>query len=273
MLLKTRLSRLATVLAVSSLCATNVFAAATATPEPYGTVDGTNYVEETLIDVTLPGDLMFGINPLQRSIAQEDGGSVSSQIITGQYEVINNGNTDVAISVNTGARALPAWDAQASEATKADLLGEAVYNATTKSLSASSIDGGKAIWLNQMLCTSASVGTDDVVTINVASLNAANGMPVNSDVGTKGKVLSANTIQNAVFVLDARGENLVSGNVSGFKFDGRVDPNADFQNDDVCVRSVFDVKAITSAQKTSGFTQVTGCAPTVVTSNAGNGIF
>lgn len=263
-MLKSRLSRLATVLAISSLCTTTVFAAS-ATPEPYGTVDGTNYVEETVIDVTLPGDLMFGINPLQRSI-EEGGGSVSSQIVTGQYAVINNGNTDVAVSVNTTAKPGPAWETTTNEV-KVDLLGTPTYNATTHSLSSSSTAGNKAIWLTQMFCTSAVVNGEDV-TINVASMNATATTP-----GTTGKVLSANSAQNAVMVLDARGENLVSSNASGFKFDGRVDPNADFQNDDVFVRSVFEVKAITGEQKTTGFTQVTGCAPTVVTSNTGNGIF
>ena len=86
------------VLTVSSMFAMTAFAAEENTWNVNGastTIEGTAYTVDPIIEVELPGELTFGINPL--SLDADEDGTADSQIISGEYLIVNNSNVPVLV--------------------------------------------------------------------------------------------------------------------------------------------------------------------------------
>lgn len=88
-------------------------------------IEGDTYVVQPVIEVALPGELSFGINPLKLD-ADDDPETTTDrvQIISGEYTIANYSNVDVLVTANTKvvgdsvqlAKAATAeWDTKTSE--------------------------------------------------------------------------------------------------------------------------------------------------------------
>lgn len=240
--------------AITSLFATSVFAA-DAEPLPWNTnggsmeMEGDAYTVDPVIEVELPGDLAFGINPLQLD-ADEDG-NADAQIVSGQYPVINYSNVPVLVEAST---TLEAGD-------KVAILADADYE-TNGDLKAT--DGKKAIWMAQLYPTSAAtIGTEGEITLKTTDIAASN---KNADI--KGKPLGS-TAAEVKFMLAAYkdADGLKPAGVSGFKFGGAVDPNATFdaETDAIKVKTTFTLNTLSQNQVANDYeTLDTGYDTTVV---------
>jgi hypothetical protein len=215
------------------------------------TVEGDAWAVDPVIEVELPGDLAFGINPL--SLDADEDGTADAQIVTSQYLITNYSNVPVLIKTST---TLTGGD-------KVDILADADYE-TNGDLKSSSTDGNKSIWMVQLYPTSAATISDEGNTITITDVAANN---KNADV--KGKPLGA-TAAESLFLLKANtAETLDPACVSGFTFGGAVDPNATFdETDEVKVTTVFTLNTLSANQVDNDYEAKADYDTTVVEAKA-----
>lgn len=208
-------------------------------------VIGESTAYQPTIEVELPGDLTFGINPLKLNVSEDPDNAVRDQIISGEYYVSNVSNVPVAVRTTTYVVASGDVDLK-----KVSDLGTAgnIWDGNKELKPAA--DKKKAIWLTQ-LYPSKIESAEEGYTMTVENLK-----PGTSTVATvKGDTLAVST-DNAgagiayqpIFVLGAYNEEAPLTSVGGFKFDGAVDPNAVFVEEDITIKAVFELKALTTGQ-------------------------
>ncbi len=232
----------AATLAVASMFTMSAFAAEWNTQGGSAEVEGEGTYVEPVIEVELPGDLAFGINPLQLD-ADEDG-TADAQIISGTYPVINRGNVRVAITAETVA----------TEGGNVQVLADADYDTVTGDLKA--VTDKHAIWLVQLYPTASGVtiGNEGEVELAVKALTATD---KNANIG--GKVVSTDVDNQTEvnFLLEPYKET--SGKMdalcaSGFKFSGAVDPNAAFvEGDTLTVKTTYTLTTVSENQKVNSY--------------------
>lgn len=268
---KKRLTTLTAVLAMASMFACSV--SASSDPIPWNTdggsetIEGSNEMVSPVLEVELPGDLMFGINPLRLSTEDRtqpgvENATVSSQIVTADYTVINRSNVGVIVSANTSVKAEDNSNVELLDSSEAFTA----KDANTKELTSTA--GKKAIWLAQLYPTKVTVGAEEKVTLSVgdADLAKASAAPTIAALGADlddSKTESAPA--NVSFRLAARsGETITSANASGFRFGGAVDPNAAFEDGNVQVKAVYTLKAVTDQMAKDGYQTVNAAFDTTV---------
>lgn len=230
----------AATLAVASMFTMSAFAAEWNTQGGSAEVEGEGTYVEPVIEVELPGDLAFGINPLQLD-ADEDG-TADAQIISGTYPVINRGNVRVAITAETVA----------TPGGNVDVLTDAAYDTVSKDLAA--VAGKQAVWLVQLYPTAVTVDAEGAVGLTVTDVADED---QNADIA--GQVVSKDdTAPTKVkFMLEPYKET--SGKMeatcaSGFKFSGAVDPNAAFaEGDTLTVKTKYTLTTVSENQKTTKY--------------------
>lgn len=208
-------------------------------------VEGENYGVEPIIEVELPGDLVFGINPLYLD-ANEDGTAGDAQIVTGQYVIKNFSNVDVLVSTATSVRAGDGVD-------DIEFMATNTRDAVTGELESTS--DARRVYLVQMLPkAAATIATDDAVILDVNEFTLASGAPneiaglvLGSDAATALFKLDACAVSGDAYVLE-------SDNVSGFEFAGAVDPDKSFYDGEVIVKTVFTLTTLTENQSNNAYT-------------------
>ena len=94
-------SVLATTSMIASLFATTALAADWNTQGGEATITGTSVVQEPTIEVSIPGELSFALNPLSIEIDQDDSTKNKAQVISSQFPIrlgeIGEGDTGVTI--------------------------------------------------------------------------------------------------------------------------------------------------------------------------------
>ncbi len=224
---------------LTSMLAMPVCAAEWNTNGGSSTVVGDAYVVEPTIEVELPGDLTFGVNPLMLNVAEE-GAADTSQIVSGNYLVTNYSNIPVAVSAVTTVTA--GTDVQLMDTTS---MVASAWDTTNDELEA--VTGKKAVWLVQLYPKSVNKETGELTVTPITA-----GTTVAADV--IGDTLTATAPTTTVnFVLAAYAEATPENSMSGFKFGGAVDPNATFVEGDLKVSTVFTLKTITENQKTNNY--------------------
>lgn len=202
------------------------------------TMEGDAWTVEPVIEVELPGDLAFGINPL--SLDADEDGTADKQIVSSNYLITNNSNVPVLVGTKT---TLTGGDNVA-------ILDDAEYDDQSGDLKA--VDQKKAIWMVQLFPTAAATISEEGNTLNVTDLTATD---TNDDV--KGACIGStdDKAANALFLLAANtGDTLKPECVSGFKFAGAVDPNATFdETDAVKVTTVFTLNTLSANQVTNNY--------------------
>lgn len=226
----------AATLAVASMFTMSAFAAEWNTQGGSAEVEGEGTYVEPVIEVELPGDLAFGINPLQLD-ADEDG-TADAQIISGTYPVINRGNVRVAITAETYATA----------GGNVEVLPDADYDDVSGDLKA--VDGKLAVWLVQLYPSAVEIDAEGAVGLTVTDVAAAD-----KNANIAGQVVSKAeaTPTTVKFRLEPYKETsgkMDASCASGFKFSGAVDPNAAFaETDTLSVKTKYTLTTVSEKQK------------------------
>lgn len=233
------------VFTVTSMFTMTAFASEWNTNGGETSVEGDAWTVDPVIEVELPGDLAFGINPL--SLDADDDGTADDQIVTSQYMITNYSNVPVLINASTTL----------TGGTNVDILADADYE-TNGDLKASA--NKKAIWMVQLYPTAAATISEEGNALNVTDVAATD---KNADI--KGNPLGA-TAAEALFLLKANtGETLDPACVSGFVFGGAADPNATFdETDELKVTTTFTLNTLSANQVDNDYSARTGYDATVV---------
>lgn len=216
-------------------------------------VTGDAYAVEPTIEVELPGDLAFGINPLK--LATNEDGTGTDQIVSGQYVITNYSNVPVLIKTETTL----------TGGEKVDILAEANYE-SNKDLKATT--DKKAIWMLQLNPTApAAADAEGNVTLTVEPLKFDG-----SDKTTtaKGKALGTTAAETLFELAAAKADGTFNAaSVSGFKFSGLVDPKSTYTEEDkIQVKTVFTLNTLSQNQIDNDYEAATGYDTTVVEAKA-----
>ena len=216
------------------------------------TVEGTTYPVEPTIEVAIPGDLTFGINPLNINVSETDTPD-KRQIVATDYAIINYSNVQVVIDTATTATA----------GSGVTLLSTATYNTNSKELDHS--DSTK----NVFLCLSVNKTAqfqDDAWKFTYGTMSET----VTNESTAKAQdslVLESGTAENVKFLLKAASENMEDAAAS-LTVQGAVDPQATFAEGDITIKTVYTLTAVTDKQADGSYEadtdQFTSAADTVV---------
>lgn len=243
----------AAVLAVTSIFSITVFTAEEDTQNVNAAntpIESPVYLNHSVIDVELPGDLNFAINPF--SLDVDGDGTADFQIISEEYLITNNSNVPVLVETTM----------KLTGGDQVDVLPDAVYDEKSGDLKASA-DGKKAIWMVQLLPTAPAnlSGDGDILTVTPLE-------PMDNNTSIKGKVIGSTdeTAARVLFLLDANtGGTMSPGCVSGFKFAGAVDPAQVFDKTDaVKVTAVFTLNILNPDEAAQNYIQEDGYDKTIV---------
>ena len=230
---------------ITSMFATTAFADETKAWNTDGgslTVEGASTTVEATLEVELPTDLSFGINPLKLDVSEDSSKPNKKQIVGADYLITNYSNVDVLVKASTKVTA---------EST-VDLKTAGAYD--DKSFESSPTKDKKAVLLIQALATAITVGTDESVTTTYGDFtaSAAASNDATSVNGKAGAILGAGDT-DILFKLAKNDGTLKSANIGAFTFDGSVDPNAAFTDGDVKVTTVFTMSTLTDNQSTNSY--------------------
>lgn len=230
---------------ITSMFATTAFADETKAWNTDGgslTVEGASTTVEATLEVELPTDLSFGINPLKLDVSEDSSKPNKKQIVGADYLITNYSNVDVLVKASTKVTA---------EST-VDLKTAGAYD--DKSFELSPTKDKKAVLLIQALATAITVGTDESVTTTYGDFtaSAAASNDATSVNGKAGAILGASDT-DILFKLAKNDGTLKSANIGAFTFDGSVDPNAAFTDGDVKVTTVFTMSTLTDNQSTNSY--------------------
>lgn len=254
MKLKKAIAAVTAISAMSSMCAMTVFAEGEwNTNGGTAEVEGVPTIVSPTIEVELPGDLSFGLNPLKMNVSENPDNPNTNPIISGDYYVTNYSNIPVAVRTTTFVSAANDKVELKTSMAKADWAGTELKKSDTA--------GNKAIWLTQLYATNITTDAEGVPTMTTTAITP--GTTVSS--GTTGYLMGdtlkksadgTDISQKPVFVLNTYDESdptKWSGSMAGFRFDGAVDPNAVFEDGDVTVKAVFELKTLTAEQAAGNF--------------------
>ena len=205
------------------------------------TIEGTSSTVEPTIEVELPSDLSFGINPLKLNVAEEGQTANNKQIVGADYFIKNFSNVDVLVKASTTV----------TGADTVDLLAAGAYDAT--SLELTSATGKKNVLLIQALATGITISNDSVQATygDFTAKNATSNATV--DVNGQAGAILGKTATDILFKLDKNDGTLKEGNIGAFTFDGSVDPTASFTDGDVSVKTVFTLNTLTDSQSQKSY--------------------
>lgn len=228
---------------ITSMFATTAFADETKAWNTDGgslTVEGASTTVEATLEVELPTDLSFGINPLKLDVSEDSSKPNKKQIVGADYLITNYSNVDVLVKASTKVTA---------EST-VDLKTAGDYD--DKSFELLPTKDKKAVLLIQALATAITVGTDESVTTTYGDFTASAAADATSVKGKAGAILGASDT-DILFKLAKNDGTLKSANIGAFTFDGSVDPNAAFTDGDVKVTTVFTMSTLTDNQSTNSY--------------------
>lgn len=207
-------------------------------------VEGDMWVRQPVIEVELPGNLNFGINPFKLPVngGGEDNVPVTDQIISGEYYVTNYSNVAVAV---TAATFVSAANDDVELVTRDDV----VWN-TADELEPSALAGKKAVWLVQLYPTDIRVDeTGNSMIVTGITEGVTTGVDAAGDTLIKGEAVDV--VKKPIFVLaawDELGNNTKKASMAGFRFGGAVDSGAAFEDGDITVTTVFELRILTAEQ-------------------------
>lgn len=270
------IATVAAVATMTSMLGMTAFATETTTPwntnGGTATAEGEAWVQQPTIEVELPGDLAFGLNPLKLNVSEDTSTTITDQILCDDFFVTNYSNIAVAVTAKTFV---------SSKSDKVDLLTDAAWNTDTDELNPSSTDGNKNVWLVQLYPDSIATADSGItVTYDTFTAGTTDAAAVKGDtlkVSTDGSDLDGAPI----FVLKPWDEATVGNqkdSMAAFKFGGAVDPNATFEDGDIKVKTIFELETLTESQRTTNYEAyeaiggtATTCATIMQEKTAGTG--
>lgn len=209
------------------------------------TVEGETWVQQPTIEVELPGDLSFGINPLKLNVSETETED-TRQIVSGEYYVTNYSDIPVAVKASTFLTVA----ADVEVYGKDDMVAAKWDTANGKTGELVSSTGKRAIWLVQLYPTAIALSNEGVPSMTVTKVTQGTTVGTNVLGDTLVAGTDASSVTKApIFVLDAYKEADAVKSMAGFMFDGAVDPNGDFVDNDVKVTTVFELTTLTTDKK------------------------
>lgn len=235
-------SSLAVAAMVTSMFATTAFAEDPQwnTQGGKATVEGGTYPVEPTVEVALPGELTFGINPLKLEVSEDPtNNSNKNQIIATDYSIINHSNVPVIVDVAVTATA---------EST-VTLMDTPSYNANTDELdhSASTKNAFLCLSVNKTATYSEDAGfgyTYGAIDKTVKDTNTAKAQA--------SSILASGTPTNLKVGLKAASDTM-EGSSAAFKFQGAVDPQSAFTANEIKVKAEYTLSMLTDNQLTTGY--------------------
>lgn len=238
----------ATIVAGSSMTA---FAASATTAPAWGEnggqseVTGDSWTVQPVIEVELPAELTFGVNPM---MLDADGDATTTgdntQILSTDYLIVNYSNVPVEIKTETKVTVNSIDGVTADPIKFVPAPVAANWDAATKELKNAA--GQRDVLLIQQLPTAAAtIGTDGAITMVYTKPTWGTDTPAAANIS--GHMLDT-TANEIYFLLTANDGELDPANVSGFTFSGAVNPNTQFYDGEITVSTVFTCNIITAAQ-------------------------
>lgn len=219
------------------------------------TVEGSTYPVEPTIEVAIPGELTFGLNPLNVNVAEEGATADTRQIVASDYAIVNHSN--VAVVINTKTTATQGADVNLmSTATYDDKSGELTHDATNNK---------KNVFLCMSYVKEAKF-QDDAFTYTYGADVDSTITDATSANGIGAAILTNATAVENNFRLAAASDDMKDASAS-FTFKGKVDPQSTYADGDVTVSTVYTLTAITKNQYDKSWEAddtYTGVASTVV---------
>ena len=205
------------------------------------TVEGTTTVVEPTIEVELPADLSFGINPLKLNVAEEGQTANNKQIVGADYFIKNYSNVDVLVKASTTVKG----------ADTVDILSKGAYD--TNSYELTPTKDKKSVLLIQAMATAITVSGESVTaTYGDFKATKTDSNSVSAVNGEAGAILGT-TATDVLFKLAKNDGTLKADNIGAFTFDGSVDPTAAFADEDVTVKTVFTLNTLTDSQSQNSY--------------------
>lgn len=142
--IKKAIATVTAISAMSSMCAMTVFAEGEwNTNGGTAEVEGVPTIVSPTIEVELPGDLSFGLNPLKMNVSEDPDNPNTNPIISGDYYVTNYSNIPVAVRTTTFVSLTNDKVELKTSMAKADWAGTELKKSDTA--------GNKAIWLTRSM--------------------------------------------------------------------------------------------------------------------------
>lgn len=218
------------------------------------TLEFYNYTVDPALEVLLPGELAFAINPL-RLDADDNTATTDDkvQIVSSDYVIRNYSDVDVLITSQTRAKAGDGvTDIQfVTTAPAADTN----YDSETGELVSET--NKRAVLLAMELPSGAATADADSesgakLTYTKIAWDGSTGVAAGSGDALKNQyLLGGETATEVLFLLQAPTKtdgSFEKETVSGFSFSGAVDPTKAYAESDVTVETIFTMNAVTQAQ-------------------------
>lgn len=240
---KKLLSTAAAIAALSAMYAVPALALGLGEGEQSTEVTGSNEIYTPKIDIALPGDLSFGINPLSYD-TDGDPATTDDQIQIVATDYLMENYSDVPVAIKTATKA----EKGDGEGTTAVITNGALYNTESGELQVSK--DASEVFLLQVLPQVGAISqdADGVFFINNAGIDLTT-ITNEATALSKGACVLSTGANDITFILD----KITTGateldQISGFTFSGAVDPQATFVGDDVKVTTVFTLEVLSDAQ-------------------------
>lgn len=226
-------------------------------------VVGESTVVQPVLEVALPGDLAFTLDPLY---IEGD-----KQVVGGDYNVINYGNVDVKVTVNPSVienEVLSVVDSTPALTTDtkkyADLASvsdkKAVYLTAIPADKATDILDANEDGVYEFAYTAntgdvgraASAGTGEEFKIGAATAGAATGFQVilaAEAADTKGTVDFAFDLKKYTEAENGILDSANVASISSFTIGGAVDPTVTYEDGDVNIQAVYTMEVLTADEK------------------------
>lgn len=230
-------------------------------------VVGESTVVQPVLEVALPGDLAFTLDPLY---IEGD-----KQVVGGDYNVINYGNVEVKVTVNPSVitnevlsivGTTPALatgnDKKYKDLTPAQSGKKAVYLTAIPADKPTTIADANEDGVYEFAYTAAtgdvgraaSAGTGEEFTIGAATAGADTGLQVILNAAaadTKGTVSFAFDLEKYTEADDGILNSANVKSISSFTIGGAVDPTVTFEDGDVNIQAVYTMEVLTADEKTA----------------------
>lgn len=209
------------------------------------TVTGDSYTVQPVIEVELPAELTFGVNPMK---LDADGDATTTgdntQILSTDYLIVNYSNVPVEIKTETKATVNTVEEAAGADPIDFVVAPAAAnWDSATKELKNDT--SKRSVLLIQQLPTAAATVTGETPTLGVTKPVWGTDVPAAADI--QGQMIGT-TANEVYFLLTANNGTLAAGNVSGFTFSGAVNPNTQFYDGEITVSTVFTCNIVTTEQ-------------------------
>ena len=246
------LAALSTAAITTSLLATTALAGTTQTIEwnnngGTATGEGSGSVRVPVIEVEVPLELPFAMNPYKLNLAEEGADAITDQIWSDNYMIINHSEVPVAVKTSSSA-SVASTDPVELETTVTIDTNSKKYTGTTAANKNAFIgmqfaktitlanDAYTCSYGDPLVFTTETAATGTIAVENEGTLQKANGL------------LLGSTAKEATFVLNTDAKAANGGNAVAFKYVGAINDSTTktYVDEDIKVKTVYTLSVLAS---------------------------